>query len=504
MKGGSIELPVISVAEKGLGFFRFGRLAGKVLLTNDAGEWHFLEEGTFRELLEGRIGPSHAEYGELVAKSFILAGQSLGPLAAAIARKKWHVGSGPHLHIVITTLRCNQTCTYCHASRAPMNRTDTDMTEETARRVVDSVFQSASPTITFEFQGGEPTLNFPAIRRVVEEARARNRVAGKRLFFTLVTNMSSMTEEKARWLVENDVRLCTSLDGPEELHNGNRTWTGGNAFDETLRWMRFFNARYAELGRDPKIWHVDALMTTTRRSFGLHREIVDLYVGLGLQSLHVRPLSPFGFARDTWNVIGYSVDEYLAFYRAVLDEVIERNRQGIQILERTASIFLRKILTPDDPGYVDIQSPCGAGTGQVAYNYDGSVFPCDEARMVDAGGDSIFRLGMAGQMGPDELPRHPTVRALGAASLLDALPMCSSCWNLPYCGVCPLHSYMTGGDLFGLRPESPKCKEHLAIVSGLFERLVGPEGPEIEPIFRRWTIQLPQAETRREIQEEVA
>jgi sulfatase maturation enzyme AslB (radical SAM superfamily) len=32
-----------------------------------------------------------------------------------------------------------------------------------------------------------------------------------------------MSEEKLAWLLENGVSICTSLDGNEALHNGNRT-----------------------------------------------------------------------------------------------------------------------------------------------------------------------------------------------------------------------------------------------------------------------------------------
>jgi pimeloyl-ACP methyl ester carboxylesterase len=31
--------------------------------------------------------------------------------------------------------------------------------------------------------------------------------------------MTYMTEERAQWLVDHDVLVCTSLDGPEDLHN---------------------------------------------------------------------------------------------------------------------------------------------------------------------------------------------------------------------------------------------------------------------------------------------
>ena len=45
---------------------------------------------------------------------------------------------------------------YCHASRADMSATHTDMSKETAEKSLDLVFRSTNPSVTVEFQGGEP------------------------------------------------------------------------------------------------------------------------------------------------------------------------------------------------------------------------------------------------------------------------------------------------------------------------------------------------------------
>ena len=149
------------------------------------------------------------------------------------------------------------------------------------------------------------------------------------------------------------------------------------------------------------------------------------------------------------------------------------------------------MLSPDDPNFVDIRSPVGSGTGQVGYGYDGKVYPSDEGRMVAAMGDDIFVLGELGKITYDEVVTHPTVRAMAVASLQDTLPMCSDCWNKPYCGVRPPHNYMMTGDMFGQRPNTPKCKQHMSIAEMLFRRLAADEDGEIEKIFRRWIVQRP-------------
>ena len=67
-----------------------------------------------------------------------------------------------------------------------------------------------------------------------------------------------------------------------------------------------------------------------------------------------------------------------------------------------------------------------------------------------------------------DIVRHPTARAIAAASLLEAQPMCADCWNKPFCGISPVSTYVREGDLFGQRPRSFECKDHIAVARTLF------------------------------------
>lgn len=490
----TLTVKQLPLAEEKLGFLRFGKVGGQNVVTNDAGDWVLLADPDYQKLLSGEIDATSPHYEALRAKGFLRDGLNADALAERVRRKKRFLGVGPHLHIVIATLRCNQDCRYCHASRADMDKVDTDMTLETAKKVVDHAMQSSSPYINFEFQGGEATVNMPVVKFIVEYSREKNKYEKKKLEHSLVTNMTYMTEETADWLIDNEVLVCTSLDGPAEVHDFNRTWkTGGgaSAHENVLRWVKHFNAKYIARGKDPRLWHVDALMTTTRKTFEHYKALVDQYVSLGMHSIHLRPLNPYGFALGTWKLVGYTADEYLNFYANTLDYIIELNKQGVEICEGTASTFLMKMLTPDDPNFVDIRSPCGAGTGQVAYNYDGKIFTCDEARMVSAMGNDAFQIGHVDSNTISQTINHPTVKAMALASLQDTLPGCTTCWNKPFCGVCPMHNQMSGGDIFGQRPRSPKCKEHYTISSLLLGHLANDSDGSIEKIFRRWTLTRP-------------
>jgi sulfatase maturation enzyme AslB (radical SAM superfamily) len=61
------------------------------------------------------------------------------------------------------------------------------------------------------------------VQYVVEYAQDRAQHLGKNLSFSLVSNLTLMTEEKLTWLLDNGVDICTSLDGDEMSHNNSRT-----------------------------------------------------------------------------------------------------------------------------------------------------------------------------------------------------------------------------------------------------------------------------------------
>jgi His-Xaa-Ser system radical SAM maturase HxsB len=467
------------------GHFRFRKVGDLIVITNDTGDYELLTEVEFGDLLHGTLAPTSPTRATLRDKGFLEGGRGAEETAARLAQRKEFLTVGPYLHVLIVSLRCNQACVYCHASRRSMTAVEHDMSPETARRAVEVALQSPSPAVTLEFQGGEPLANFPVVKQIVREAVELNRTARKTLGFSLVSNLSLMDEEKLEFLLEHGVQVCTSLDGPQDLHDANRPFGQQSSHAETVRWMERINQGYVDRGLDPSLYHVEALLTVTRQSLARGRDIVDEYVRRGLKAVFVRPLNPFGFAQKTAARVGYTTAEYLDFYRGVLDHIIDLNRNGTEMLERLATIFLYKILTGGDPNYLDIRSPCGAGIGQMAYNFDGQVFCCDEGRMMHQMGHSLFRLGHLDQDGYGDLVESEVVRSVGVASCLEALPGCSECAYMPYCGSCPVFNYATQGNIFGRMPDNEKCRLHMGVMDRLFE-ILATDPKAKDEIFARW------------------
>ncbi|MFN8643476.1 MAG: His-Xaa-Ser system radical SAM maturase HxsB [Candidatus Binatia bacterium] len=457
----------------------------KILISNDFGDWLLLTPDEFRDLVEGRPQPGEPLYEKLAGANFVAERVDRDAQARRWRRKKRYLFAGPTLHAFVLTHRCNHGCQYCHSSIVGMDRLDTDMSIETATRGVDLAFETTAGGITIEFQGGEPTANWPVLTHIVDYARQKNETARKVLSFALVTNLSLMDDEKLDFLLDRRVQICTSLDGPADLHNKIRIYKGGNSHELVLAWMQKINQRYADMGLDTNQYRVEALPTITRPSLSRWKDIVDQFVEAGCRAVFLRKLDPFGFAAKSAKTLGYSMDEFLEFYANAVDYIIELNRQGVQVMERHAAIMLNKILADEEPNYLDLRIPGGACIGQIGYAPDGSIYSSDEGRFVAAMGDDMFRIGTVEDRYYD-LMTNAATRALVMAGLNDGQPDCVSCVYKPWCGQQVEYNYKTQGSLHGHMRDSTWCRKHKSIFDYLLHKLESADERDME-MFRLWT-----------------
>jgi radical SAM protein with 4Fe4S-binding SPASM domain len=204
----------------------------------------------------------------------------------------------------------------------------------------------------------------------------------------------------------------------------------------------------------------------TGRSLPFAREIIDTYRSFGFKSLFLKKFNPLGYGENAQNSFGLSDEEFIAYYKEHLEYLAELFAQGIFIADEHIRIFAGKILTPDRVNFMELRSPCGAGIGQIAYNYDGSVYTCDEGRMV---GHDLFRLGSVNDS-LKELIQNETVATMTDASLLEGLP-CDLCHYAPYCGVCPILTHATRETIYTDQRTDNRCLFFTFLFDWIFDNL---------------------------------
>jgi His-Xaa-Ser system radical SAM maturase HxsB len=478
--------PVESYAARETGYrllpFRFLRLdQDREVLVNEVGEFVIGSVGTAQALIRKQLVRGSGLYSNLKAKQF-LADDSSSPLIDLLATKyrtKYSFIDGyTKLHIFVVTLRCDHSCHYCQVSRQTTDKSTYDMSFETAEKSVDLMMETPAQNVTLELQGGEPLLAFDVIRYIVPLAKKKAKALNKDLDIVVTTNLANATDEILFYLRDENIKVSTSLDGPGAIHNANRPRPGGNSYELTIK--NIDRARKV-LGADK----VAALMTTTQLSLEHPVEIIDEYVRRGFHSIFLRPISPYGFAVKTKKKTGYQVGAFLKFYRTGLAHILDINRRGYDLAEVYAKILLTKILTPYGTGYVDLQSPAGAGINVLVYNYDGAVYATDESRMLAEMGDHTFRLGNVWQHTRKQIFTGDAFVNLAAASCNQSLTGCSDCAFQPYCGSDPIHNHATQGDIFGHRPTSDFCHRNMEVIKHLFQ-LIAEGDKETMRVFFAW------------------
>ncbi len=440
------------------------------LITTDEGSFIFLNSSAFRQLKKGKIIDEKL-YSSLLTKTIIVSEDNFNYIVEKTSQRYSFLGNGTSLHIVIPTHRCNLSCTYCFASAAKMTDAieKTDLNEHTALKIIEFIMKSPSKAITIEFQGGEATVRFDILQKMTNHARKLNEKYNKDLNITVVSNLTLMTEEKANWLIDNNVTICTSFDGPKQVHDKNRYIHAKDnkeigTYDTVSYWIKKLNELYKLKNVDEK---VNALITITKHSLPYHKEIIDEYIKHNVNFVDIRALTEVGrVVEDTPDIL-YTKEDFIKFYEKSMQYINELSKKGIKVTERIKELYEIKILE-NKPGYhTDFESPCGAATGQITYFSDGNIYTCNEAL-----GRDEFKIGnVFADKWSDIFKRKETSKAI-LNSMLEQNVKCDRCTYKPYCGTCMVENYYHLGKFNYYPTKTAKHHETIYQSKLIFDPLV--------------------------------
>ena len=311
--------------------FRFERFNdNEYLLTNEVGEYVFLQNEDFYHLVKGDMDKHSDLFYDIASKQIATTDNVtdvIPMLATKFRTKKSILRDFTSLHMVVPTLRCNSSCIYCQVARKNMDDHSANMTKKTAKNVVKIIFQSPSPFIKIEFQGGDPSTDFEMVKYIIEEAEWQNLFKKRVLEFVICTNLTLLNEDMVKYLKKHSCMISTSLDGPKDLHDTNRPLQNKDLdhhaiFEKNLTMIR-------DIWGDKEC--VSALMTTSKHSLGRFKEIIDEYVRLGFNNIFLRSLNPYGFAKQYKEKIAYPVEEFIENYKEGLNYIIELNLNSAKL-----------------------------------------------------------------------------------------------------------------------------------------------------------------------------
>lgn len=454
--------------------FKFERLANqKVLISNDAGFYHLLDD--MQDIIDLLAGQTENQK-ELKSKLFFYESDDeknayTQLLASAVSYRYQSALCAPFLFIIIPTLRCDHNCRYCQVSRAEMDAKGFDLNPEYIPQIIDRILEVGQAPYKIEFQGGEPLLNIGFIKEFVATFDAR--IGHDEREYVIATSLSLVNDSILNWAINYPITFSASLDGTFAVHDYNRRHITQSS--HTL-FMDNAKAIMEKLGPD----RLATVSTLTAKALDAPEDIIKAHEALGLKDLFVRPLSPYGFASQKYSA-GYSVEQFKVYYEQLLRLLIERYDE-LGMVEHNALIHLRKIFNPRFNGYVDLKSPTGHLFGALVFDYTGIIFGSDEARMLyKTHGTDALTLGHCEN--PMSLSNNENLVNILASSFISEMPGCDECAYQPFCGSDPMHHLSTQYDPVGDKSISRFCQYQKATFDILFRLL---DEDHSYKVLKRW------------------
>jgi His-Xaa-Ser system radical SAM maturase HxsB len=442
--------------------FRFKKFGDAYLVSTDIGTWIFLTKGEFDSFMRRSVNEIDRDlYRRLRERSFIVDTSDPDGEIEALHLKFGNFFSNPTLFIIGITRGCNLKCDYCQAKAERNSGSSYKFSEETIAKTVDFIFECTEENATIEFQGGEPLLEFSTIKRFIKAIKDRNRHIKKRIRFTLSTNLTLLNKDKLKYFSDNDVGIVGSIDGPREIHDKQRSyWNGHGSYIKATQAFE----RAASAGVPLRI-----IAVATKNSLENIEVVVDEFVERGMPEVFLNWPQRNGRALEQfyWDRIGLSSNEYFHLWKKTIEHIAKINRyRTIPISERYLDLILQKILTPYSPNFMDWRSPCGAIIGQISFDHNGNIYPCDEAR-----GDERLVIGNVHQDTYADVMQQKLTQEIIGASLLEN-EICDFCVYKPFCGLCPVLNYKSSGNFQSFREFTYRCQIFTAMFDYVFQKIL--------------------------------
>lgn len=423
------------------------------LMVNSAGDFVFLNEENLSRFRENKLQKSESTWLEHAG---IIQNSSDDFFSTSFNFKNSLRHTPPkrlNYLIIIPTLRCNLTCSYCQVSRANEQAKGYDWSTETKKKFIQYVDENASENVKIEFQGGEPSLRLDIVKDVVSLVKKIKPNAT----FVICTNLSNISEEFLGLLKRDDFFISSSLDGPPELHKSRRTLDIKNT-DQFFNNLDFI---LSEFGSNK----ISLLPTIV--DYSQINETIDFFYEKKLPEIFLRPVNYQGFARKKFSDASQDTLNWSKTYMAALDYISNKNlNSGHKLIETGLSIHLNRIFKQRSHNFVDLRNPNLLGKDYLVVDYDGKFYPTDESRMLSRIGLIDLSIGDLVE-GIDKTK----VSVLNNKSSNFSDPVCNKCSYQPFCGVDNIDNISRYGTTDISTENTHFCKTHMRIFDYIFSKL---------------------------------
>jgi uncharacterized protein len=392
----------------------------------------------FEEILEKNELPTAIEHLDLLRHHGMLRETTLDDPSSLCHNEELEnilASACRHLTLNVTD-QCNLRCAYCvYSGQFPEERSHgaRQMSWEVARKSLDHFLSQNHPDQRLTFYGGEPLLNWDLVRQCVDYVRrTKDRVY---LPIHLTTNLIGLSDSQAAFLIDNDVHLQVSLDGPEVIHNSARWLAGGGGSHAlVLNGVERLVTRNAEYCTDRL--KINCTCSDTANV----QELFTYFSAYPFSDLEVSVScvrTPEGekdiTSDETWFAWQRQLDALIPEYYALM-------RMGKPVNHKLfnnffESVFVRlakRPLTPATTSHV-LKKQCIPGINGIFVDTGGTYFSCENFAHSE---NSIGSVETGVEL---EKAQRLLAKFVGISA-----EICTKCWASRLCSLCFLHSLDRG------------------------------------------------------------
>ncbi len=351
---------------------------------------------------------------------------------------------------------CNLRCKYCFADEGAYHQRRELMSARTGCKAIDFLIANSGSrrNLEVDFFGGEPLMNFEAVKSVVEYARQQEKIHNKNFRFTLTTNGVLLNDENIEYMNENMSNVVLSLDGRKETNDRVRVKVDGSgSYDSILPKL----LKVAE-SRNQDNYYVRG--TFTRYNLNFADDVIHL-ADLGFKQTSVEPVVCDG--TPDYALREEDLPTLFDEYEKLVEEYLKRRKDG-----RWFNFFHFMIDLDQGPCVIKRLSGCGAGCEYLAIAPNGDIYPCHQFV-----GNEAYKMG---NLNDGKLNQN--IRETFEDCNVYTKPDCRDCFAKFYCsGGCMANACLINGDIN--KPHKISCElERKRVECSLYARAVEAEQAE--------------------------
>jgi uncharacterized protein len=277
---------------------------------------------------------------------------------------------------------CNLNCTYCYyleKNKLYPGTREPRMTEELLENFTKQFINAHQiPTVTFTWQGGEPTLmGLDFFRKAMELQKKYS--GDKRIENAFQTNGTRLNDDWCKFFSDNNILVGISIDGAEHNHDHyRRTFSGGTTFKRVMKGIELLHKHKVEFNTLSTVngYNVRYASETYRflkkigSGFIQFLPVVE-HVSKEKPEEELQLIAPIH--TENAKITEWSVrsEDYGKFLVDIFDEWVRNDvaRCYVQIFDATLANYVG-----ENPGLCVFNDTCGDA---LIMEHNGDLFSCD-------------------------------------------------------------------------------------------------------------------------------